>query len=803
MIDKFNNWVLNHFIITTLLVLVVIGLTATNLPNIKFDSDYRIFFSEDNPQLRAFEELQGNYTKNDSVMFVIAPKDGNAFSASTLTLVEELTEQAWKLPHSQRVDSITNYQHTEAEDDDLIVEDLVRNATQRTTDELKHAQQVSLTEPSLVKRLIAEDSRVTAINVTVEIPGVNNTKELPIVIEAARSLKQAFAEKYPDVDIYLTGRVINNYAFKEASLFDLSHIVPLAFLIAMLCISVYMFAASGSLITMVSGTLATLAVIITSILFAEGIAIWAGVHMSPPAANAPTMILTLAIADSIHILVTFFHHMRQGEDKKTAMRESLRINHQPVFLTSITTLVGFLSLNFSDAPPFRDLGNIVAVGVFGAWLFSITLLPALMMILPVKVKKVPEENVGWIGQLAETLIKHYRKVLAISIAIILGCGAFLPSNELNDIWSEYFDKSMPQRQASDFTRTNLTGLNNISYSIESGEVGGISEPAYLAQLDKITDWFRLQPEVIHVNTFTDVIKRLNKNMHGDDPQWYSLPDSRELAAQYLLLYEMSLPFGLDLNNQINVDKSATRLTVTVKNLSTNQLLSLQTRANQWLQQNTEDLTIGEGSSSDVMFAHIGYRNVRTMLEGTFLALLLISAMLAVSLRSFRYGLISLLPNLLPALVAFGLWGMFVGRVGLGLSVVAGMTLGIVVDYSVHFLSKFLRAKRESGLSTEDAIRYAFSTVGVALFVTTIILFANFSVLALSDFGLNSQMGLLTAVTIVVALLVDFFFLPPLLLFLNSKGYLGRGGTKQQQNIEPLTNKKIEDATITPLIKERA
>ena len=461
MIDKFSNWVIDHFYVTTLLVIAFVGAAATSLPNIKFDSDYRIFFSEDNPQLQAFDELQGNYTKNDSVMFVIAPKDGIVFSAATLSLVEELTERAWKLSYSQRVDSITNYQHTEAEDDDLVVEDLIHNATQRSKVELEYAKQVALNEPSLVKRLISEDSRVTAVNVTVEIPGVNNTKELPVVIGEARSLKAEFAEKYPEVDIYLTGRVVNNYAFKEASLFDLTHIVPLAFLIAILCISIYMYMASGSLMTMVSGTFATLAVIVTSILFAQGIAIWAGVHMSPPAANAPTMILTLAIADSIHILVTFFHHMQMGEDKKTAIRESLRINHQPVFLTSITTLIGFLSLNFSDAPPFRDLGNIVAIGVFAAWIFSITLLPALMMILPVKVKKVSDNKVGWISQLAEFLIANYRKVLTISIAVILACGAFLPANELNDIWSEYFDESMPQRQAVSYTHLTLPTIYSV------------------------------------------------------------------------------------------------------------------------------------------------------------------------------------------------------------------------------------------------------------------------------------------------------------------------------------------------------
>jgi predicted RND superfamily exporter protein len=169
-----------------------------------------------------------------------------------------------------------------------------------------------------------------------------------------------------------------------------------------------------------------------------------------------------------------------------------------------------------------------------------------------------------------------------------------------------------------------------------------------------------------------------------------------------------------------------------------------------------------------MFSHIGARNIRSMLIGTTVALVLISVILVFALRSVRIGLLSLVPNLIPAALAFGAWGLAVGQVGLALSVVTGMTLGIVVDDTVHFLSKYLRARREKGLGAEDAVRYAFGTVGLALVVTSIVLIAGFLVLTYSAFALNSNMALMTSVTILFAIIADFLLLPPLLMALDRK-----------------------------------
>jgi predicted RND superfamily exporter protein len=259
------------------------------------------------------------------------------------------------------------------------------------------------------------------------------------------------------------------------------------------------------------------------------------------------------------------------------------------------------------------------------------------------------------------------------------------------------------------------------------------------------------------------MKRLNRNMHGDDPSTYMLPDSRELAAQYLLLYEMSLPFGQDLNNQINVDKSSTRLTVTLKDTSTREMRALAAAGEDWLQAHGLPAETSQASGPSLMFAHISGRNIKGMLTGTAVALLLVSLTLVLAFRSFGYGLLSLVPNIAPAVLAFGIWGLLVGQVNLGLSAVAAMTIGIVVDDTIHFLAKYLRARREHEKSPEDAVRFAFHTVAPAMLFTSIVLAAGFLVLTLSSFGLNSSMGKLTAITIGFALATDFLMLPPILV----------------------------------------
>jgi len=753
---SYGEWLARWRYLVLLFVIAMVAAAATGVQYLTFKTDYRVFFSADNPQLQAFEQLQNTYTKSDNVLFVLAPKDGNVFTKETLSSIISLTKAGWQIPYSIRVDSITNYQHTEADGDNLVVGDLVPDADQLDDAALARIRDIATHDPLLVNWLISPDGRATGVNVTVQLPDPEQQtgKEISRVTAFARNLVDKLQASNPDLDVYLTGMVIMNNTFPEISIRDQQTLVPIMFAVVVITLIL--------LLRSFTATVVTFLVIVCSVFTALGLAGGLGIALTPPSASSPTIILTLAVADCVHILVSFLHSMRHGLDKTSAMVDSLRINLQPVFLTSLTTAIGFLSMNFSDAPPFRDLGNIVAMGVVAAFFIAITLLPALMLILPVRVKPGATRHSRYMDRFAEFVVER-RNFLFYGLGfIVVVLVIFIPRNELNDEFIKYFDHSVDFRNATDFSSANLTGIYTIDYSLSSGESGGISEPAFLKRVEAFADWYETQPEVLHVNTLTDIMKRLNMNMHADDPAWYRLPRQRNLAAQYLLLYEMSLPYGLDLNNQIDVDKSATRLTVTVKNISSNEMLALEHRAQAWLRTNAPEMR-ADGASPSVMFAHIGYRNIRSMLTGTSVALVLISLILVIALRSVKIGLVSLIPNLAPAAMGFGLWGLLVGEVGLGLSVVTGMTLGIVVDDTVHFLSKYLRARREQHLTPPDAVRYAFSTVGTALWVTSLVLIAGFSVLTLSPFKLNSDMGLLTAITIAFALVADFLFLPPLLM----------------------------------------
>jgi len=757
MLRLYSEWLIKLRWPAIALSLLIVGFLASGGRFIEFTSDYQVYFGDTNPQLSAFQELQETYTKNDNVLIMVEPAGGEVFTPEVLAVVGELTDMAWQTPYSSRVDSITNYQYTYSEEDDLIVEDLVEDPTSLDAATLQKIKEIALAQPLLVQRLISPETHVTGINITFQLPDINPTQEPIEVSEHLDKIFDDITDRYPDIALYRTGVVVMNKAFPDATVADLKTLIPLAFTVIL--IGFLLFTRS------VTGTLGALIVMISSILAAMGTAGWMGIKLTPPSASASTMILTLAVADCVHFLITFFQEMRRGNDKYAAIRESIRMNFNPIMLTSLTTAVGFLSLNFSDSPPFHDLGNITAIGVVYAFLLSIFLLPALMAVLPVRVKQDESSRTTSMDAFASFVLGNQKALFVGTGLLIVVLVALVPRNQLNDVFVNYFDKSVTFRNHTDHITENLSGMYFIDYSFDSKDASGINKPDYIAKLQAFERWLQAQPEVVHVNALSEIYRRLNKNMHGDDAAYYRIPEEQNLAAQYLLMYEMSLPFGLDLNNQINVDKSASRVTATLNTLSTTELLAFEKRVADWMQQNMPDLQT-TGASPAVMFAHIGNRNIVSMLTGTILALVLISAILMVSLRSVKFGLISLVPNLVPAGMAFGVWAMLVGEVGLAVSVVVAMTLGIVVDDSIHFLSKYLRARRERGLTPEEAVRYAFNTVGVALLITTVILTAGFLILAQSSFAINADMGLMTAITICIALFVDFLFLPPLLILLD-------------------------------------
>jgi predicted RND superfamily exporter protein/outer membrane lipoprotein-sorting protein len=734
---------------------------GTGAANLEFANNYRVFFSDENPELTAFENLQATYTKNDNFLFVLEPSDGDAFSANSLAAVEELTEAAWQIPFAIRVDSISNFQHSYGDGDDLIVEDLFRGSTQMDAAERYRRGGVALDEPLLRNQLVTQDGSVTAVNVVLQYPEQSLT-EIPEAVAHARDLREQIETQYPGVGVSLTGVSMLNNAFAETGISDLGTLVPVMFGVILLLTLLILRSATA--------TFATLLVIMLSSMVGMGWAGFMGIKLTPISGSAPIIILTLAIADSIHILLSLRTAMREGMNKSDAIVEALRLNFLPVSITSITTIIGFLALNFSDSPPFWHLGNITAVGILAAWTYSITLLPALIRILPYRVRSTSEVNRGerFMGRIAELVIANPVRLLVALGGATLVFIAFIPTMELNDQWTRYFDDRIEFRRETDQALQHF-GMYPIEYSVPAKSAGGVSDPEYLAHLEDFTDFLRQQPGVAHVYSLSDIMKRLNKNLHGDDPDYYRTPENRELGAQYLLLYELSLPYGRDLNDRINIDKSATRVSVTLGDVNSIQTKGFLNTTDAWMSDNLPAWMKTKPTSAQVMFTYIAERNVNNMITGTIVAIALIALILMLALQSVGLGLLSLIPNGLPILATFGAWALIVGEVGFSVATVASISLGIIVDDTVHLLSKYVRARRERGGSAADAIRYAFQSVGVAIVVNTVILSTGFLVLLTSSFKVNADMGLLTALAIAFALILDFLFLPTLLLLIDRVG----------------------------------
>lgn len=767
LITQIHLFIINHPWLCIFFALGWVAVSGYGLRYVEFNNDSRALFADDNEGMQRLLALEDRFSKDDNVIIIVQPRNGDVFTRDNLMLLQRITSEAWAIPKTQRVDSLINFPHTRVQGDDLEVEDLVADVEALSDGALKELKRIALQEPNLVHNVVSDSGHVASVVVTV-ITDDRKAQDAPLIMEYVDRLRDEVLKDHPDVEILLSGSVAFKSATSSTTTDELSSTSIYSGVAILLCLLV--------MLRSIVSVLQTMLVITVSIIVAMGTIVWFGVEVTPVMGGAPAIILTLAVADSIHLLITYQHQIRSGADKYRATYEALRVNTQPVFLTSLTTAIGFLFLNSSESPPFADMANMVSIGVMAAWFMSVVLLPAMLVVLPQQTFRGGDHDHRIMDGFADFVVDHRKPVFFVSSLVFLGLSLLSVKNEFNDVWMKYFDETYEVRRATEFMVSELTGNHRLQFAFPSGEGAGIMEPQYMQGLDRFSQWARLQPEVEYVSSFSDTIKRLNRDMNAGDPDFYAIPTQRDLIAQYMLMYQMSLPFGLGLENQIDMDQSTVRVNVLLGRVTSNDILGFEARADQWIQDNLPANMQVRGVGFDLLLGELSYQNGQGMLVGTALALVVVSLLLVVALRSVKYGLLSMLPNLFPAVISFGIWALIDGQIGISVSIVACMTLGIVIDNTVHFLSKYTRAKVEGRLSTIEATRYAFKTVGVALVATTLVISANFGMMAFSHYYPNASMGLLTAITVAVALAVNFLFFVPVLLFVDHRDNSKSGET---------------------------
>lgn len=753
--DAIIRW--RHFwAVVALGIFIVASLGAARL---QFDPDMRVFFDETNAERIALDKFEAAFAKDDNLIMAISdPKGETVFTPSTLAAVGALTEKAWLLPYVRRVNSLTNFQDTHADGDAMIVRDLVPDPKAVTAEIAAHARARAMSRPEVVNLLVGKTEKMTQVSVLFRLPGVDPKVENPKVVEAVEVLAAEFRAAYPELRLDLSGSVIINHQFAVAGQADGKTLSPLMFAAILLIVGWSLRSGLAVLMTMV--------VIIISAVASFGVLGWAGIDLNTATVLGPLIVMTLAVSSCVHMLSSVRQKMTEGGTRTDWVRAALTQHMLGITIACVTTAVGFLSLNASISPPFRQLGNMVATGVLVALLLTLTLLPAMIIWAPLKQHAEQAWTRRVMLRLGDWVIRNWRMMLPLNLLLLVGLGAGISRIQLEDNFIQYFDETTPFRIQTDHIEQNLTGLNMLIWALPSGSEGGINEPDYLKRVDDFVQWLRLQPGVSNASALTETIKRLNMNMHGDDPSWQRIPDNAEEAAQYLFLYELSLGYGMDLTDQINVDRSALRVNASLPGASTADMRLLTERATAWLAQHAPAQKVDPTGLSHV-FNLISFRDTRAMLTGTIIALILISGLMFLVLRDWRLGLISLLPNLVPAAMAFGVWGYLVGNVTLAISIVVAATLGIVVDDTVHFLVQYKEARRR-GETVEQAIRSTFAHVGMSIIVTSVGFILGFAILAQSGFAPNADMAKLTAMTLCFALMTDLLMLPALLIWLDKR-----------------------------------
>ncbi len=772
--SRLASWITHHPWLSLLLATLLLITALSGAGGYQYSVDHRAFFSPDNPQLQAYETLQDDYSRTDTILIALAPAAGQVFDADFLSVLQELTEAAWQVPYTQRVESLTNFQHTRVDGDFIDTANLVDSPAELSAQDLEQLRRIAINEPFLVDSLVNPAASVAGVRLTLNMPGEDPLAETPAVVLPVRELAEQIRQNHPNIDVHLAGQVVANQVYPEESQADMVRVWPW-FALTMLIMLAWLFR-----------SIKAMAVTWTACL----IAVFAGVGaigFLAPVINdavivAPIMILTLAIADGIHLVVSWNQGLVAGQSKRDAMTASLARNIGPMTLTTLLTALGFLTLHFNDSPPFRVMGYMVAAGVLFALLFTLLFTAPLLVLLPGKgprrLSPLATADSLPMNRLADFVIRKKMPLLGL----FLVAGGILAGlsfrNEINDDIVKYYTPDTPFRESMEFVNSELTGVGEINFALPAGAADEIADPDYLRRIEAFSDWLKTQPDVVQVNSVVDIIKRINQVLHNNDPAWYRLPDSREEAAQYLLQYELSLAYGMDLNWLIRHDRAETRVRVAVGTSSGQRIIALNEAAEQWQQDNWEPQWQAPGASLSLMFAHIGERSIAGMFSGMLGALAIAALLLMIGFLTWQHGLASFIANLLPIGMAFGAWSLWNGNIDLGLTVVIGIAFAVVVDDTVHFICKYEHA-RQDGCSPQEAIRATFLRVGFALITTSAVLGLGFAWLANSAIQISVNTAIVTCLSIVFALLVDLLLLPALLLLTDRRSL-----TQQNPSLSP-------------------
>lgn len=747
-----------RWFIVTLVPILSIGIFYINMHKAGFETDWKIWFDKNSPIIKNYEHFKDSFGTDDMVMIVIHNEKG-IFNQRQIKNIEKLTDLLWKTKNVSRVDSLTNFQNVyvdEKDKDEIVVRDLFTKGENLTTTQLRKKRKIALNDADLLDRIITKDGKTTVIYARMVY---SQKLEVKKYLTINKEIQKIIDENSLDGVTYIeAGIAPYTEAFYDVTKSNMSIFSPL------LLVSIFILL--GVIFRNFWAVVIPLLVIVFSILLTLGIFFGVGFKLNTMTSMLPVFIIAIGIADSVHFIWLWIHQRRGGMANIDAVVYALEKNILPAFLTSLTTFFGFISLLISKIVPLQTFGIATALGVVIAFLISVSFVPAFLYIINPRIKVKLSEHKGaidFVSRYTDFILKHDKAIVGFFTAIILFCGIGTAYVKVDTDFIKQFSDESKIRQDVTFIEKNLGGTIALETIINSKKSGGINDPKFLKLVDRFSSEFKKRfPAITSNHSIVNVIKKYEMLMHGGKKSFYKIPESKELVSQYLLLYSLSLPQGMGINDMFDVKRQYLRVTNLMNAISAKEKMQMFRWSKQWWSK-TPYFASMEGST--VISSYLRIELTYTMIESIVTALILVTLILFVVFRQKIYIVASIVPNVLPLFVTFGLAGWIGIDLDLGVAIVSVMLIGIAVDDTIHFLAKYQGARKEQK-SVSESVQYAFLLSGSAIIFTTIILVIGFGLFTFSDFAVYKNFGFLSATSLLSAMVLDLVFLPALLHILD-------------------------------------
>ncbi|MBX7149463.1 MMPL family transporter [bacterium] len=727
---------------------------AQNLTN--SDNSMPVWMKHNDPVYAYYQKFTQEFD-NDRLL-AVSIRVPYAFGKNELEFTKKLSERFKALKHVTKVLSITEYESIKSEDDSLVIKKPFETIPQNES-AIEILKKEITEDPVTAEILTNTKQNITAFYLYLDVHEGDIQASDQMINEVEQIIKEENKNNY---EYYMAGRPVGDTAFNRYSVRDQRVFLPLLFLLITIVTFVFFRNIYVSILPMT--------VMIFTVIVIIALYFVMGNTLNAVTAMMGTILIAVCVADSVHMMLAYYENEALYPDKLTAIKNTARQLLVPCFFTALTTFAGFLSFNASPLVPNQVLGQYSSAGVMLAYVLTIFFLPILIWFLPrhkSKIAIIMDDGAMQtvLNKVFKIVSKHTNAVFYFFMAITLISlwGTTKVGVETNVI--DYFPKQDKTRQGIDHFEQELSGANTAELIIESTNknYSPAVDPVFLNKLETFIkksgnnhSYF-----IAKTITYSEYVKKLNQAFHNNDPAYYSIPNTTDEIAQLLLLAESA--GDREIARYKTVDNQKIRINIKSHWRSSESMHKFSKTFTKEAQQAFSEFPVKvQETGGNIVWLEVDDNLLKAEYQSFSTALVSVLVMMILVLRSLKGGIITMIPNVIPIFITLGLMGLFDIKLNIATVMTAGISIGITVDDSIHYLMKFKKLV-VLHKDYEKAILETNKSIGTAVIFTSVVLVLGFGVLGLSNFQPMKNFGAATSFTLFISIFTEIFLMPVLLL----------------------------------------